>query len=235
MGTLSALVDLARSALQVDQQALNATSNNVANQNTPGYTREVVNFETGQDSVTLSNGLQTATAPTAETTSVRDRVLEQRVDQATQIQASTAAQSAVLSQVEDVFGLSGSTATAGSTELGTSLNALFSSFTALSASPSNAATREAVLQRGFGVLKQCERGRDPALRDLIELEWRNHDFACGGQRPDRVDRAAQHPDRRVEPEWGRRNARRSTTECYLPALAIHRPEPGHNGAKRNYA
>ena len=36
MGTLASLMDLARQSLMANQAALNVTSNNVANQNTPG-------------------------------------------------------------------------------------------------------------------------------------------------------------------------------------------------------
>ena len=144
MGTLSGLVNLTRSTLLSDQAALNATANNVANQDTAGYTRQVVSWQTG-DSVTLSQGVQSSSAPTVTTTSVRDRVLEQRVQQATQAEASTSSQADVLSQIETIFGVTGSSTTAGSTALGTSLNAFFSSLTALAVNPADAATRQGVL------------------------------------------------------------------------------------------
>ena len=41
MGTLTSLIDMSRPALMADQTALNITSNNVSNQNTAGYTREI--------------------------------------------------------------------------------------------------------------------------------------------------------------------------------------------------
>jgi len=53
MGTLTALMNLSREALQADQTALNVTSSNVANQNTVGYTRQVVSWQT-TDVVTLT-------------------------------------------------------------------------------------------------------------------------------------------------------------------------------------
>ena len=145
MGTLTSLLDLSRSALVSDQAALNATSNNVANQNTVGYTRQVVNWQSGV-SVTLSNGaVAPETGPSVTTNSVRDRVLEQRVQQAAQAAGSSSALASVYADVENVFSISGSSATAGSTEIGTTLDAFFSSLTALSTSPSNAVTRTGVL------------------------------------------------------------------------------------------
>ena len=103
MGTLISLLNIASEALLADQAALNATANNVANQNTPGYTREVVSFQSG-DSVSLSGESQSS-GVTATVSSLRDRVLEQRVQQQTQTTAQSAALQTALQQVEDIFGL----------------------------------------------------------------------------------------------------------------------------------
>ena len=124
MGSLSGLFDLSRSALMADQAGLNATANNVANQNTAGYTKQVASFTAG-DIVTLTGGanstLQSSTGPQATISAVRDRVLEQRIQQQTQAQASCSAESDVLTQIQDVFSVSGSTASTGSTQIGTAL------------------------------------------------------------------------------------------------------------------
>jgi len=149
MGTLSGLFDMSRSALIADQAALNATANNVANQNTAGYTREVVSFAAG-DVVTLNGGgsagaVASSTGPQATTASVRDRVLEQRVQQQMQAQSSSSAESDVLTQIQNVFSVSGSTASAGSTQIGTALNSFYSSLTALAGNPADAATQQGVL------------------------------------------------------------------------------------------
>ena len=145
MGALSGLFDLSRTALAADQVALSTTANNVANQNTVGYTKQVVNWTTG-DSVTLAAGVTLATSgPVIHTISRRDRVLEQRIQQQTQNQSSTAAEAAILSQIEGVFSLNGTSSTAGSTQLGTALDSFFSSLTALSGNPSDTATRYGAL------------------------------------------------------------------------------------------
>ena len=141
MGTLSGLLDLSRSALTADQAALTATSNNVANQNTVGYTRQVVSFASGA-SLTLSGGPQ---GVNVTTTSMRNRVLEQRVQGATQDQTSSAARAEVYSSVEDVFSISGSSSAAGSTQVGSALDSFFSSLSSLATSPNNTATRAGVL------------------------------------------------------------------------------------------
>jgi flagellar hook-associated protein 1 FlgK len=52
MGSLTALLSLSRTALGAEQQAIDITSQNVANQNTPGYTRQVATFT--DDAVSLN-------------------------------------------------------------------------------------------------------------------------------------------------------------------------------------
>ncbi len=145
MGTLTTLYDLTRSSLAADQAALNATANNVANQNTAGYVRQVASFSSG-DTVSLGQGNgYTYSGPSVTLESRRDRVLEQRVQQQTQAAGASSARSGVLGQVEDVFSLSGSSTTAGATQIGTALASLFSSLTALAGNPTDTATRQGVL------------------------------------------------------------------------------------------
>jgi flagellar hook-associated protein 1 FlgK len=143
MGTITSLMDIARQALMVDQEALNVTSTNVANQNTAGYTREVVSFQS-VDAVTLSGG-SFGSGVTANATSQRDRVLEQLVQQQTQTQAQSGALESALQQVQSIFALSSTSSSASSTVLGSAVNAFFSSLSALTSNPSDSATRQNVL------------------------------------------------------------------------------------------
>jgi flagellar hook-associated protein 1 FlgK len=143
MGTITSLMDIAQQALMADQEALNATSNNVANQNTAGYTREVVSFQS-VDAVTLS-GSAFGSGVTASATSQRDRILEQQVQQQTQTQAASGALESALQQVQNIFGLSSTTNSASSTALGTATNSFFSALSTLASNPSDTATRQNVL------------------------------------------------------------------------------------------
>ena len=143
MGTITSLMDIARLALTADQEALNVTSNNVANQNTAGYTREVVEFQSA-DTVTLSGGAF-GSGVTASATSQRDRVLEQQVQQQTQVQAQSGALESALQQIQNVFGLSSTSTSASSTTLGTDINSFFSALSSLTSNPSDTATRQSVL------------------------------------------------------------------------------------------
>jgi flagellar hook-associated protein 1 len=143
MGTITSLMSIAQQALIADQEALNVTSTNVANQNTAGYTREVVNFQS-VDTITLSGGTYGA-GVTASAASERDRVLEQQVQQQTQTQAQSGALQSALQQVENIFGLSSSASSASSTTLGTDMSSFFSALSALTRNPSSTATRQSVL------------------------------------------------------------------------------------------
>src|SRR5579862_2046573 len=104
MGTIISLIDIAQQALLADQEALNVTSNNVANQNTAGYTREVVNF-TPVDTVTLS-GSTFGSGVTANESPERDLFLERQVQHQTQVQAQSGALESALKQIQNIFGLS---------------------------------------------------------------------------------------------------------------------------------
>lgn len=143
MGTLTSLMDLSSQALMADQNALNITANNVANQNTPGYTVEEVNWQP-TDAVTLS-GVTYSTGITSTAVSQRDRVLEQRVQQQTQVQSQSGALQTALQQVQDIFGLTSTSTSASSTTLGSAADSFFNSLSALESTPSDAAARQSVL------------------------------------------------------------------------------------------
>jgi len=144
MATLTSLMGLATNTLLADQSALNVTANNVANQNTVGYTREVVNFQT-VDSITIGGVSYGQGVTTTGATSVRDSVLEQRVQQQTQVQAQSSALETALTSVQSAFGLSSTATSAASTTLGTAIDSFFNSFSALGANPSDTSTRQSVL------------------------------------------------------------------------------------------
>jgi len=144
MGTLNSALALAQQALMANQAALNITSNNVANQNTPGYTREVATWQEN-DSVTIGNVTIGGGASVGAAASQRDRILEKRVQQQTQTQTQSEALSDALSQVESIFGLSSSSSSASSTALGSAMNDFYNSLSSLTANPSDTATRQKVI------------------------------------------------------------------------------------------
>ena len=145
MGTLTSLMEMSQQALMADQTALNITANNVSNQNTAGYTREVMNWQP-VDAVTINGSTYYVTENSGQSAiSQRDRVLEQRLQTQTQVTSQSSAYETAMQQIENIFGLSATSSSASSTALGTAMDSYYSALSALSASPSNASVRQSVL------------------------------------------------------------------------------------------
>jgi len=137
LGGLNASLSVASQGLQAQEAAISVTTNNIANANTPGYSREIVNLSegvaVGQGDTALGGGVTLQGF-----SSVRDQLLALRIQQQTSQQSSADAQTSALNEVQNLFPSSGS-------GLGTDFSAFFSSISALSANPANAATRQSVL------------------------------------------------------------------------------------------
>ena len=144
MGTLTALLNLSQSALQANQAAIDITSNNVANANTPGYTDEVATWRES-DTVKLSGTVGAAEGASVSAASQRDSVLNHRVQQQTQLEASSSAESTALTDLQSIFGITSTSTSPVSTAIGTSMNSFFNSLSALEASPSDSSVRQNVL------------------------------------------------------------------------------------------
>jgi flagellar hook-associated protein 1 FlgK len=137
MGTLNTAMWIAAQALDVDQGALNVTSNNIANASTPGYSREVVDL-TEQTPVESGNLTIGTGVDLQQIQSVRDQVLSILIAQQNTQQSGSQTQLNGLQQVEGLF----SDPTQG---IGANLSAFFNSISQLSTDPSNGAQREAVI------------------------------------------------------------------------------------------
>jgi flagellar hook-associated protein 1 FlgK len=144
MGSLSSVLDIAVSGLQVAQSGLDVVSNNVSNVNTPGYVTEVLN----QSSVTsdgASSGVQVDGVK---------RATNAYLEAANYTAQSTAGQASItaslLTQAQNLLGdptpvtqADGSTT---STSFFSSLSSVFSSLSTVAASPSSSTELAAVSQ-----------------------------------------------------------------------------------------
>jgi flagellar hook-associated protein 1 FlgK len=137
MSSLNASLAIALSGLTAEQGALEATSNNVANVNTPGYSREVPVLATSDPIVvsplTLGSGVNLETIE-----SVRDSILESQIQQETQTQGKLSSLVSQLSQTQTSF-----TITTGN--IGTAISNFFDSINQLSTSPADLSLRQGVL------------------------------------------------------------------------------------------
>lgn len=138
--SLTSSLSTAIGALNASQGAIQITSNNVANANTPGYTREIVDLQTAgytQDGfVQLGDGVVLQGF-----TSVRNQLLQTQLQQQTAAQGSANAEANAMQQVEPLF-------TTSTTDVGTAMSNLFSSLSSLATDPTNSSSRQAVLSAG---------------------------------------------------------------------------------------
>jgi flagellar hook-associated protein 1 FlgK len=138
MGTLSAGLNIAVGAMITDQEALSVVSNNIANANTPGYTRQVA--ELGESptvqygGLTFGNGVQLE-----QVANQRSSLLQSQLDQQTSQQSYYGSYLGLTQQVQTLFNETSGTG------LQSSLTNFFNSLQQLSTSPSDQSLREGVL------------------------------------------------------------------------------------------
>jgi flagellar hook-associated protein 1 len=138
VGTLSAGLNIALQSLLTEQGAIATTANNIANVNTPGYARqrpdiaETTPVEIGN--LTFGTGVELQ-----RVVSLRDSVIDLRVNQETQQQGQLTAFLDSGQQIQQLFN------EAAGTGLQTPLTAFFNSLSKLSTNPSDVNVRQGVL------------------------------------------------------------------------------------------
>jgi len=137
MSSLNASLAAALSGLIAEQGALEATTNNVSNVNTPGYSREqpvlVASDPVVVDPLTFGTGV---TLQSVE--SIRDPILESQIQQQTQAQGQFSTLASALAQTQVNF-------TSSSGDVGTAISNFFDSINQLSTNPSDLSLRQGVL------------------------------------------------------------------------------------------
>jgi len=136
MGSLFGTLSVAVGALAAEQGALQVTTNNTANVNTPGYARQRAVLEEGAPvlypALVLGSGVVFA-----QPQSVRDNILELRLHEETQQQGQFDAEVQQLQQAQTGF--------TGSNDVGSQLSNFFNSLNGLATDPSNLSLRQGVL------------------------------------------------------------------------------------------
>ncbi len=137
MSGLNGSLSIALSALSVSQQALATTSNNVANANTPGFSRQRPVLAAGDPVVvgelTFGTGVMLQ-----KIESLRDPILEIQLNQETQQQSKLDTSLGQLRQIQTQFG-------SASSGIGADISNFFNSLQQLAPDPSNLALRQSVL------------------------------------------------------------------------------------------
>ena len=144
MATINAAFYLITGALQADQSALDVVANNVANANTPGYTREIANWR--ENAPVQINGIAYGTGVSQTgPTSVRDRVLEERLAQQQQAASGSSARLAALDSVQALFAPASGSPSSIAGNIGSDITSFFNSFASLETNPTDTALRDQVL------------------------------------------------------------------------------------------
>ena len=128
--------------LDLSTRQIEVTEANMANASNQSYTREVPNWEENQPIVI--NGVSYATGVSVTGgVSQRDRVLEQRLQQQSQLSAASSSLLTALTTLQSNFAPAGSSTATGN--IGADITNFFNSYTQLESSPTNNADRQAIL------------------------------------------------------------------------------------------
>lgn len=136
MSGLNASLSLATQSILAQDGALQVTNNNISNANTPGYSRQIVTLNT---SASVNNGNAVENGVVLQGfESVRSQVIQQNLQAQTSAGSSADTQASALELIQSSF-------TSSTTDIGSSMSALFASISNLSTNSADPATRQAVL------------------------------------------------------------------------------------------
>ncbi|MBZ5547721.1 MAG: flagellar hook-associated protein FlgK [Acidobacteriia bacterium] len=137
MSGLYGSLSVALSSLLASQQAMEAATNNVANANTPGYSRQRPDMVSGDPIVEGNLSFGTGVV-LQRIQSLRDPILEIQLNQETQQQSKLNTSLGALQQMQTMF-------SSASTGIGADITNFFTSLQQLSTDPSSVSLRQAVL------------------------------------------------------------------------------------------
>src|SRR4051812_22172903 len=148
MSSLFGSISVAMSSMLAHQSAISVTANNVSNINTPGFSRQRAELSEGAAVLTGTRMVGTGVIMN-QITSLRDHVLELRIDAEKQQQGSLQAQVDSLGDIEVLF-------SANTETLGDSINKFFNSLSELSSNPSSIPLRQSVLMNASNLANRFQ-------------------------------------------------------------------------------
>jgi len=157
MSGLGTALNTALQALQANQIGLTVVSNNIANVNTPGYTRQRVLMQESPgvgDTIRVGTGVQVV-----GTEAIRDQIIERRLWSETSAKSGSDMTQQSLSDIEGLFN------EAGNTGLLPRISDFYNSFQKLSTNPTSPEMRQQVVTSALS-LTQYINTRANDLRDM---------------------------------------------------------------------
>ncbi|MBS1809339.1 MAG: flagellar hook-associated protein FlgK [Acidobacteria bacterium] len=142
MGVNFSVFEIGRRALRAGQLGVSVTSNNIANVNTPGYSRQTVQLSAAHHDP--ANGRLVGTGVNVDgVKSIRDQFIATRLQTETAINGRLSAQRDTLTPVETAFN-----ELDGSGGINAAVKSFFGAFRDLEANPASTALRTSVVERG---------------------------------------------------------------------------------------
>ena len=143
MGSLYSALSISVGSLEAQQAGLETTTNNLANMNTPGYSRQRPILQESdpivQGRLAFGNGVSLTGIE-----SLRDSLLNVQIDNETQQQSKSQAFVDTMNQVQPLFPMD----TSG---IGAAISSFFQSLNGLAANPSDSSLRQSVLAAANGL------------------------------------------------------------------------------------
>lgn len=164
MISLTASLTMARKALQAQQTAVQTTGHNIANANTPGFSRQRVDLAPAIPFSLVSVGSLGTGVDIQDISRIRDLLLDSQFRDAHQALGRQEAEEATLSQLELLVGEPSENGLAGA------MSALFASFQDLANFPTDLSVRSVVRDKARGLADQFHRLDNGFERLKIDLK-----------------------------------------------------------------
>lgn len=163
MVNLSTALTLARNALAAQQAAIQTAGHNIANANTPGFTRQRADLASSLSLQSLPIGMLGTGVDVQGVSRLRDLLLDSQFREANQALGQAQAEEALLSQIEVLIG--------GLPDggLGTAVATLFASFQDLTLHPTDLSVRTVLRDKGLSLaalFRRLTTGLDSLKADL---------------------------------------------------------------------
>jgi flagellar hook-associated protein 1 len=176
MGTINTAFSIISGALDADQAALSVVSNNVANASTAGYTEEQPVFQENS-SVTINGTVYGDGVTETGAQSMRDRVLEGRIDQQQQLESASSARLTALNQMQSLFTPDSGSSSSTAGDIGNDITNFFDAFSTLEGDATSNPDRQAVISaaqtlagdisNGANSLDQLQQGLDQEAVSIV--------------------------------------------------------------------
>lgn len=156
-------LNISRLGMQAQQKALEVTSHNIANANTPGYSRQVAHMEPTAALTYSQKGMLGSGVIVDEVARIRDQFLDRQIRQEQQTLGQWETRSTYLSQVEQLF------MEPSETGFSTALSTFFDSWQELSLNPESSPARAVAIESSTTLLntvRQTYNNLDTIRNDL---------------------------------------------------------------------